>query len=243
MQPSAYLEHLGADGEALAAAARRAPAARIPSCPDWDMTGLVLHTGTVHRWVDQIVSTRSPKYVRFRPPALEGPDATLAWYRQGLDQLRATLAAADPEEAVWNWYDRGPAPARWWLRRMAQETAIHRWDAQSGAGDAHPVAADLAADGIDEYLEFAGQMLAAEPVAGLQGSLHLHATDTDGEWSIDLSPDHLEFRREHAKGDAALRGPVSDLLLWMHNRVPADAPTLQAFGDSSIIENWRQVRF
>jgi uncharacterized protein (TIGR03083 family) len=240
---SAYLEYLRSDGDALAAAASRAPAAHIRSCPDWDMTALVTHTGVVHRWVEQIVSTRSAKYVKFRPPPFDGPESVLEWYRAGLDRVLATLAATDPDEAVWNWFDRGPAPARFWFRRMAHETAIHRWDAEAGASEPHAIGTDLAVDGIDEFLGFANQTLAAEPVAGLQGSLHLHATDADGEWSITVSPDHLAYAREHAKGDAALRGPVSDLLLWLLNRVGADAPSLQAFGDPELIELWRQIRF
>lgn len=238
-----YLAHLRADGEALADAARRAPSVRVPSCPDWDMTLLVAHTGTVHRWVDEIVGTRSAKYVKWHALETMGPEATLEWYREGLEHLLATLAEADPEAAVWNWFDRGVGPAGFWIRRMAHETAIHRWDGEAGAGDPQPIAADLAVDGIDEFLEFANQILADQPVASLEGSLHLHATDTDGEWSIEVGPDHLSSQRTHTKADAALRGRVSDLLLWLLNRIPADASTLQAFGESTLIERWRQVRF
>ena len=78
--------------------------------------------------------------------------------------------------------------------------------------------------------------LPTEPVDGLTGSLHLHATDTDGEWYLGLAPDRLEHRREHAKADAALRGTASDLLLWLVGRRPADltrASSCSATGRSS----------
>ena len=38
------------------------------------------------------------------------------------------------------------------------------------------------------------------------GSLHLHCTDTNGEWLMSLD-DGFELVRAHAKGAAALRGP------------------------------------
>jgi hypothetical protein len=144
---------------------------------------------------------------------------------------------------VWNWRDRAAAPALFWFRRMANETAVHRWDGEAAAGHPQPVATDLAIDGIDEYLSFVERWLARTPVEGLSGSLHLHATDTDGEWSLQLSPDRLEHSRSHAKADAAVRGPVSDLLLWMLNRVPADSPSLQLFGDPAIVARWGQLKF
>ena len=111
------------------------------------------------------------------------------------------------------------------------------------AGDPHPIAADLAVDGIDEYLNFVGLWLSYQPVPGLEGSLHLHATDTAGEWSMVLVPDHMEYRQEHVKSDIAIRAPASDLLLWLLNRVPADSPRFKGFGESDIVELWRQLQF
>src|SRR5262249_9741619 len=86
-----------------------------------------------------------------------------------------------------------PAPARFWHRRAAQETAVHRFDAQFAAGDAKPIDADLALDGIDEHLGFVAFGLAVKPVEGLSGSLHLHASDVEGEWVQQLAPDRLAF--------------------------------------------------
>lgn len=206
------------------------------------MVALVGHVGAIHRWVGEILETKAA--VRpGRPEPPDGVDARLAWYHEGLDRLVFCLEAADPELSVWNWFQQGPGPARFWWRRMAHETAMHRWDGQAAAGRPEPIAADLAADGIDEYLMFAQSWLARRPVLGLEGSLHLHATDGDGEWAVDLTAKGLQWRREHAKGDAALRGPVSDLLLWMLNRVSTDAPGLEVFGDRALADRWREVKF
>jgi uncharacterized protein (TIGR03083 family) len=242
-EPADYLEYLRSDGEALADAARSAPSASVPSCPEWDMTALVGHVGGLYRWVDLIVRTRAAAYVKRDTPAPEGAEATLEWFDEGLRQVLATLGETDPGVMVWNWRDRGPAPAAFWWRRMAQETAVHRWDAEEAAGSTMPIASELAVDGIDEYLSFVGLWLARNPVERLSGSLHLHATDIDGEWSLDLSPGHLEHRREHSKADAAIRGPVSDLLLWMVNRVHADLPGFQVFGNRALLHQWGQLKF
>lgn len=243
MEAQDYQRHLRADGEALEAAARQAPDAAIASCPGWDMTALVGHVGRVYGWVEHLVATRATQYQKRPTPPSEGFDATVAWYHEGLDRLLRTLAETDPAEAVWNWADQAPGPARFWSRRMAQETAVHRWDAQAAAATPEPIDRELAVDGIDEYLGFVGGWLARKPIERLDGSLHLHATDGEGEWSLYLRPDGLEHIREHIKADAAIRGPVSDLLLWLLNRVPADSARFQVFGKTELIDAWRQVQF
>ena len=120
---------------------------------------------------------------------------------------------------------------------------MHRWDAQFAAGHAKPIDADLAVDGIDEHLAFMAFGLPVKPVLGLSGSLQLQATDVDGEWSLRLEPDHLDHDRSHSKAEATVRGPASDLLLWLINREPPESPALQLVGERAVIDAWRSVRF
>src|SRR5580693_2534418 len=42
------------------------PALPVPGCPGWTISKLVKHTGTVHRWVTEIVATRSSSPVSQR---------------------------------------------------------------------------------------------------------------------------------------------------------------------------------
>jgi hypothetical protein len=126
---------------------------------------------------------------------------------------------------------------------MAHETAIHRWDAQAAAGAPRPVGAALAVDGIDEFLGFVAAWLPRTPIDGLVGSLHLHATDIDGEWSLWLEANRLDHRRGHTRADAAIRGPASDLFLWATNRVGPDAAQLEVFGDRHVVDRWGAVKF
>jgi uncharacterized protein (TIGR03083 family) len=238
-----YLQHLQADGEALSAAARKAPAAHIDTCPEWHMPDLVGHVARVHRWANHLVATRATTYQKGPESPVDDFDRLMIWYDEGLAQLLATLEGTDPDAEVWNWAERGAGRARFWARRMAHETAVHRWDGETAAGVAQPISRPLAVDGIDEYLGFVTRWLARDPIADLEGSLHLHATDGDGEWSMQLRPEGLELVREHRKADAAIRAPASDLLLWLTNRVPADSPGFQVFGQRELIDLWSELKF
>jgi hypothetical protein len=143
-----------------------------------------------------------------------------------------------------------PATAAFWFRRMAHETLVHQWDAasaisgaRSGAPQLDPV---LAADGIDEYLTMIVPSAHGRSrlLAGLTGSVHVHCSDTSGEWQLDIQPDALEVRREHAKGDVALRGPASGLLLVLLNRLNENDAGVEIFGDASLVAAWHDlVRF
>ncbi len=82
---------------------------------------------------------------------------------------------------------------------------------------------------MDEFLTY----MLPDPRSGedpLPGSVHLHATDTPGEWVVRPGPDGAPVvTAEHAKGDAAIRGPASDLLLVLWRRVGLDA--VEVIGD------------
>jgi uncharacterized protein (TIGR03083 family) len=137
---------------------------------------------------------------------------------------------------VWTWSSQHDIA--FIIRRMAQETAVHRWDAEDAIGGQYVIPADLAADGIDEFLQF-HTMWKAEGAAPLGGTVHLHTTDVDGEWLVgdplpDTDGDSLSFSYEHAKGDAALRGTAETLLLALWRRRTID--DLEVFGDRAVAE-------
>jgi predicted lipid carrier protein YhbT len=127
---------------------------------------------------------------------------------------------------------------------MAIETAVHRWDAQVAAGEGRPVGTDLALDAVDELFEVILPWRGtAELGSENEGkTMHLHATDVgdepgEGEWLITLAGERLTVEHRHAKGDVAVRGTASDLLLLLWNRVSADR--FEVFGDAGVLERWR----
>ena len=115
-------------------------------------------------------------------------------------------------------------------RRIAHETAVHAWDAGDAAGEREPLDAALAVDGIDEFFEIFTPLTPGSPIDPVT-TVHLHATDADGEWSISVGGGQFEIERSHAKGDVAVRGPASDLLLLLWNRVDLSDDGFAVFGD------------
>ena len=130
MEPSEYLNAIQTQGRALLAAVDRAPDARVEHCPDWDSTGLADHMRNVWGFMAAQVSAASPD----RPARPDPDDASTVG--QTLDALLALLTGADPTAPAWNWCPEEGRTVAWIGRRMAHETAIHRWDAENAAG--HP---------------------------------------------------------------------------------------------------------
>ena len=137
-------------------------------------------------------------------------------------------------------------PASFWARRMTHETAVHRADGQLAAGAAPVIEPDIAADGIDEWLTF---VTVPDPgredtrLAGLRPgqSLHVHAGDVpsgQGEWLVSHGADGIGVRREHGKGDAALRGPASGLLLVLTRRLIPEQAGVEVLGDPAVFRGW-----
>jgi uncharacterized protein (TIGR03083 family) len=239
MDHNAYAEAIYRDGHAMSAAARAAGVdARVPSCPLWDVGDLLAHLGRIHRWVTQIIVNRAPErdahWSETEPPP---KDELLDWFEAGVDPLAEALIEAGPNVELWTWTpDRSSG---FWARRQANETAVHRWDAQSATGATEPIAHDLAVDGIDELFDLIPYWPRADEVHGNGETLHFHCTDGAGEWLVRLDPDAFVVTREHAKGDVAGRGSASDLLLFLYGRVSPQQ--LEVFGDASLLTRWREL--
>jgi uncharacterized protein (TIGR03083 family) len=235
LHPDEYLGHFWRDGLGLATAADAAGLdAPVRSCPGWSVADLVWHAGEVLWFWADVVEHRWTDPNDYEEPDRPGDGELLAWYRSAVDRALGVLRAADPDDAVWSWAPRG-GTVGWVVRRMAQEVAVHRWDAEDAAGTGWTVDAGLAADGVDEFFEHFsdGPAGGAAPVGG---SVHLHCTDVDGEWLVE-EPDptgRLVVRHEHAKGDVAVRGPAADLLLLLWRRRPLDG--LETFGDTAVAD-------
>jgi uncharacterized protein (TIGR03083 family) len=237
MDSSRYLESLAADFALLRAAATAAGpeglAAPVPTCPGWTVADLIRHTGQVYlhktlamRLGDFPGEQDWPAEVEALPP-LDLLDRAYA-------DLVAELTTRDPDSPAPSWYKPEPT-AGFWRRRMAQETVIHRLDAELAAQAAtgravSPVPDDIAADGVDEVLvRFLGYGSTAWPdeFAALAGP-RLERADGDdtvlveldgASWTVRPRPDHVDVRAG-AGGDvhAVVAGGPVPLLLWLWGR-------------------------
>ncbi|GIG90829.1 maleylpyruvate isomerase N-terminal domain-containing protein [Plantactinospora endophytica] len=143
------LECLAADQARLRQVASADLTAAVPSCPDWTVADLVRHVALVY--LHKVECMRTGRMPTAWPPDLSGTEP-LALLDRAYLALRGEFDGRDPAALAPTWYDPDQTVG-FWLRRMAQETVVHRVDAELAT--AQPVAeipADLAADGIDEIL-------------------------------------------------------------------------------------------
>lgn len=212
----------------------------VPHLEGWTVASVVGHMGWVFRYARlALESTADDRPSRSSVPEPPPGDEVIAWLERGFRELLEALDRADldTERPTFT----GPQPARWWVRRLSHEVAMHRWDAESASTRPEPIDPRQAADGIDEVLQvFAPHRMQFPALAGDGETVHLHATDIDGgEWMLTYRPESVEWERGHAKGDVAARGPVSDLLLLLWSRIPPSR--LEVFGDASLLERWQRA--
>ena len=233
-----WLHHIEADGRRIHGLARTHADAAVPACDGWTVAGLVGHLGLIHQRAAYLCRTGdmarpSQKGGQLEPPPADG---VVDWAAAWLDEMLARFRATDPDAEMYSFFPGG-GTAGWWQRRMAHETAVHRVDVEQAAGEpVRPVDADLAIDGVDEVLEVFLPTFGPRPF-GAGETLHLHATDAEGEWNLTLGADAVDVERGHGKGDAAVRGTASSLYLWLWGR--QDLPSLEVFGDASVAASLR----
>lgn len=244
-----YLELVEAEGTALIDSTAAHLDAPVPSCPGWDSRRLLRHVGRLLHTTAVTVPRGTIDPPPPNPPAPTDDGELIAYARRALVAAVAALRDTDPATPAWNFTGIAPPVAGFWRRRLTHELAIHRWDADNAVGLGRPPAADLAADGIDELLSIL--LPAARAIGGnlapMDGTIHIHLTDTDlsgveGEWLVRLAGPAVTLTREHAKGDAALRGPAGTVLLAVWGRVPFEQPELSAFGDVALLPGLRSGR-
>ena len=236
-----YLAHLRGDALAMVSVARLQADAAVPSCPGWTVRQLLAHTGRVHRMAAAVVGhqllTPPGADLVGKPPA--DPAALIPWFEEGFEALIDTLTSAELSAPAWN-FAGVPAVAAFWMRRQAHETSIHRWDAQSALGQVAAIGSALAVDGVDELFMLLGARLPqAKPDASSGGSVHLHATDTEGEWTVQIENGVLRVEPGHGKGDAAVRSTASDLNLFVWGRLdPLVSSHVELFGDAAVVQRF-----
>ncbi len=231
MDPEYRLSRIRHDGGRLIDLAAADPVAKVPACPGWSAARLLSHSGRVWNSVALHVERLTPEPISGSevPRADEGLEVEYA--RTAHAKVVAALDSADPAESVWTW--AGDGTVGFYLRRMHQETLIHRIDAEQAAGEPSEVAAVDAADGVDELMCL---LLPASVSNAPAGSLHLHQTDGPGEWMMNGVDGNVVASIGHEKGDAAIRATAADLLLagWQRRSLEG----LEIFGDRAIAEEW-----
>lgn len=242
MDKDDHLRTLEHESSMLIDAIEARPDGAIPHCGDWTNRGLGSHIGLI--WsvaaTNVAATTTEPTKPGEDRRAPEDPEQLIEWLRGRRALVLDVLRSAHPDARSWT-FAPDDQTAGFWQRRMACETIVHRVDAQIGAGMVpDPIDAATAADGIDEYTAVGLRFSSSRPERTYPTeSLHLHCTDTDGEWMlVGDGAGHVTVTTEHGKGDAAVRGRAEDLLKWIWGR-PGGRPEI--FGDAGVASTWQAL--
>ncbi|WP_183094421.1 maleylpyruvate isomerase family mycothiol-dependent enzyme [Nocardioides stalactiti] len=233
------------------------PAATVPSCPEWTAADLLWHLTTVQHWWGAIVTHRPQTgeelgYVEPDRPA--SYEELLASFDDTHARFVAAVETADPTEPAYSWSgDPVNHTVGFTYRRQAHEALVHRLDAELTAGKVTPFDTALAADGVDEaldwmygnlppwgsfdplphYVEFrltdAGTSVWTQP-GTFQG------TAPDGTVYTDETDLHVVADPGRA-ADVVVSGPAADLNAWIWRR--RDDAGIEVTGDATV---WDLVR-
>ena len=238
MNKDDYIEILEAESELfLRAAAAASIGNPVADCGDWTVADLIAHQAAVWGFATANVAAGGEK----TPAATAKPDdesKLIEWAASVRSSMIETLSAADPDAAAWS-FAANNQTAGFWQRRMMCETVVHRWDAECAAGTVTVTNPEIASECIDEYTEVSLRFSSGRPNREYPtSSLHLHCTDTAGEWLIvgDGAND-FTVTREHAKGDAAVRGTAEALMKWAWGR----SSEVEVLGDAEVADVWQKL--
>ena len=234
MDRERYIELLRADGDLLVRHATDLDAP-IPTCPGWTVRDAVVHTGDVY--VDKIacIELGGPEPQLGWP--LEHPDDLdpVAYFREQHARLLDTFATMDDDAPAYIWWP-GEGKAGLWVRRMAQETAVHSRDVESASRPMTPVPDDLAVDGVDEALALfmPGPWWDEEPWLSMPGTATVR---TGGRaWHVVMGDGAVVVTESDAPADVTVTGEPSDTLLWLWGRLPDDVVKIE--GDPTTFRRY-----
>jgi uncharacterized protein (TIGR03083 family) len=228
LAPGRYLDSIATDGAAIGRCCRRHPDGTVPTCPDWTGADLLAHLTSFAVWVGDLHAARTG--LGDPLPVVDPASAARDWDTT-LERLIAVLRGADPHDPLPNW-STGPQLAAFWLRRAAQDVAIHRYDAALlETSTPAPVPTDIAQDGINEYLDvFVTTALATGAAPPTEATLALEVTDLAHTITQDLP---------HPGPVTTLRGTASELLLALWHR--HDPLRLFVDGDRALVAAWPHI--
>jgi uncharacterized protein (TIGR03083 family) len=245
-----WLTALRTEGAAFRAAVEQPGtlALAVPSCPEWTIGELVRHLGSVYRRIHSHAGNGDanqpwpPLEMAADAPAADD-EQVLAWFRGELAHLEELFEHLGADAPAWNWAPQARTAA-FWQRRVAHETALHRWDAQTATGLPEPIESKLAGDTVTEVLDTLVPSGRRRHTADVTGVVHLTATDLAHDWTLRLRGQGIALLDTGTLLDddehparATASGTASDLALAMWGRVAFDV--LETAGDVSLLDALR----
>lgn len=237
--------------------------ARVPTCPEWTVADLTRHVGQVYLHKVECMREGAERESEWPPAGLKDEEP-VALLDRSYAELVAEFTARNPEDPGGTWYTPDPTVG-FWFRRMAQESVIHRIDAELGAGaPVSTIPDDLALDGIDELLkvfvaysvtawgDYFTEALADSPGRTLKLQTMADAGAPGVAWVVRTSPGSLtvaggpdenlaENPADDTTADVIISGTPANVLRWSWNReTPGEPSQVTVEGSTDALAEFRR---
>lgn len=222
----------------------------VPSCPEWTLSDLVTHLGTVQRfWAATVTAGPADMPLpeeRFLAPEIPTVEALLAWSLAGTEELLAALRAAGPTRGCWTWWgaSKTPQTAEAVARHQVAEALVHTYDAGLAVGRGERLPGAEALDAVDEFLHVGCGAVGPWP---FEPAVVVLRAAEGPRWLLELAAEGARARSLPEGGAADLtasparsvtaHGTASDLVLALYGRIPMDSLSLE--GDREILTRLR----
>jgi len=187
----------------------------VPSCPGWQLADLVWHVGVVHMFWQKVARGELSGPDAWREPVRPADNDLLAWYRSSVDMTATVLDSLDVDTPAWTWGRQNTVG--FIRRRVAQESAVHCWDATNAIGADEPIAQTLAVDGVDEFVDEVLPGLSPD-LGGPAHTICLRPDDSTDQWTVQIGEGSARLIPACRQVDVTVRAPISDLLLFLWRR-------------------------
>ena len=253
LEPATYLEFIRTEsGRFREVLGEVDPAARVPTCPEWDASDLLWHLTGVQRFWTRAVRARPDKPEELEVPRPSSHPELLRSFDTVTGEFSEVLAGAGMAEPAWTW--AAEQTVGFIQRRQAHEVLVHRLDAELTLGAVSPVDPQLAADGVEEVLDV---MFGSVPEWGkfTPGEGLLRVDPDDARWPVwvqlgtfsGTDPEGRSFREPDiavvddpgVEPDAVLTGAAAAIDAWLWRR--GDESELIVHGQRRIFDQFRSV--
>ncbi|MHA7156260.1 maleylpyruvate isomerase family mycothiol-dependent enzyme [Arthrobacter sp. TMN-50] len=211
-----YRERLSRDHSRMVELAPSALTAVVPACPGWTVEELLRHTAVVYLHKAESIRTGAKPTGTWPPAELTQLEPVHA-LQQCYGRLTEQFDSRSPKDPAFTWI-KDDQTVGFWIRRLAHETSIHRYDLESALGIASPIDPDLATAGIDEILTV--MLVRSKPDDEATGAT-VTLRSAGLAWTLAIDKETVILERQVSdRADAQVSGRPSELLLWLWGRGP-----------------------
>lgn len=224
LEPERYFELIDHDTDRLIELGERGLKAPVPCLDGWDVAEVLWHVAGVYEHKVRVMADNA--WPDPWPPADFEDKEEIAFLRDAKAHLFEELARHEVTEPTQTF--GVDSTVAFWVRRMACEIAVHRYDAELAHADTTPIPDDESLDGIDEMLRV---MLAGswgeERVTTEHPVDALVAFESGGHrWLCDVQATSVSVSVDDSTPAATtISGQPMGVFLWLWGRADDDSVT------------------